>query len=132
MISLITVSGRLTKDAEYKDSKAGGFATFGMAVNTTTKDAEGNYISNFYDVTVWGAYGKTMLPRLTKGAQVTVSGEFVLVPYTAKDGTAREAHRIRANVVDIPFAPRSEGSAAPKAAAPKAPVVEENEDELPF
>ncbi len=132
MISMITVGGRLTKDAELKNSKAGEFVSFGMAVSTSAKDAEGNYITNFYDVTIWGAYGKTMLPRLKKGVQITVVGDFALVPYTASDGTAREARRIRANVVDIPFAPRSEGGAAPKAAAPKAPVVEENEDELPF
>ena len=132
MISMITVSGRLTKDAEFKDSKSGGFTAFGLAVNTSTKDSEGNYIPNFYDVTVWGAYGKALLPRLTKGTQVTVVGDYAYVPYTAKDGSTRDAHRIRANAVDAPFSRAEGGQQASKPAAPKAAVVDEAEDDLPF
>ena len=61
------LSGNITRDAELRESKAGKpFASFGLAVNVEKDKA------TFYTVTVFGKYGETMAPYLTKGRHAIV------------------------------------------------------------
>ena len=64
------LTGNITRDAELKESKAGKpYASFGLAVNVN-KDK-----TTFYTVTVFGKYGETMGPYLTKGRHATVDAK---------------------------------------------------------
>lgn len=72
----ITIIGRLTKDAELKQSEYSiGFFT--IAVNRKKKHTDGNYEdeASFFDVNVFGRYAETIIDRLKKGVQVCVTGE---------------------------------------------------------
>lgn len=69
----ITIAGRCTKDAEVRNTQDGKqVAGFSVAVD----DGWGaNKSTMFFDCSVWGARADKLAPMLTKGKQVTVSGD---------------------------------------------------------
>ena len=86
----ITVSGRITKDAELKTVKVGGVDTqvcnFNVAVNgRVLKDAQGQERKDangyplreteFYSIALWRNYAAKMAQYLKKGRAVTVVGD---------------------------------------------------------
>ena len=73
--NIATVVGRLTKDAELKQTGLSvGFFT--IATNRMKKEQSGNYIeeASFLDVNVYGKYAETIIPKLKKGVQVCIVG----------------------------------------------------------
>lgn len=70
----ITIAGRLTKDAEFRRTQ-GGDPVLGFSV--AVDDGYGqNKSTLFFDCSLWGKRGESLLPHLKKGGSVTVSGDF--------------------------------------------------------
>ena len=68
-INVITLVGRLTKDAELKFTNDGkGIASFSIAVNGYKKDE-----SYFFNCKKWNA--EKLAVHLTKGKQIAITGE---------------------------------------------------------
>ena len=111
-IANITVSGRLTKDAEVKQAGNGNdFIAFSVGNTTGFGDRER---SNFYNVTVFGSRAKGLIALshkgvLTKGAQVVVAGELSPRKYESNNGGGLSLD-ITASDVSVAFAPRDSGS----------------------
>lgn len=98
--------GRLTAEPEVRSTSAGEITTFGYAVDTGVKDSEGNKITNFFNVSVWGKMGENAAKHLHKGDPVSVTGSFCSRVYQATDGTKRNSLDIRAMSVD--YLPRGQ------------------------
>ena len=94
----VSLTGRLTKDPTQKDWQGTTVVSFSMAVNTTKKEGD-KYISDFYNVSVWGKSGEFILPRIQKGTLVQVYGDLILQPYKDKTGVERQSLAVRATDV---------------------------------
>ena len=69
----ITIAGRITRDAVTRNTQQGEKVTgFSVAVD----DGYGqNKRAIFFDCSLWGKRGDSLAQHLTKGSQVTVSGD---------------------------------------------------------
>lgn len=100
----VSLTGRLIKDPQQKNWQGTTVVSFCVAVNTTKKEGD-KYVSDFYNVSVWGKSGEFILPRVQKGSLVQVYGDLILQPYT-KDNVERQSLSVRATDV-IPLAASS-------------------------
>lgn len=72
-VNQIVLAGKIVgRDAEHKSVGADGLVKFSVADN---KKIKGEWVTTFFEVTVWGKRGETLLPMLKKGTSVTVIGE---------------------------------------------------------
>ncbi|WP_103171579.1 single-stranded DNA-binding protein [Paracoccus sp. SY] len=69
----LTIAGRITRDAVTRSTQQGEKVTgFSVAVD----DGYGqNKRAMFFDCSLWGKRGDSLAQHLTKGSQVTVSGD---------------------------------------------------------
>jgi len=130
----ISITGNLTREPELRFT-TGGTATcsFGVAVNR-------RYMQNsewvdaptqFFNCTVWGAYGENVAASLNKGDRVVVKGRLEFRKYENKDKIEVTTHDIQCDevAVSLKFAtatvertPRTGGqTSGPAAARPSAP-----------
>ena len=69
----VTIAGRLGKDAEIRQTNGNSVCSFSVAADVGFGD---NKQSHWFNCSMWGKRGEAIAPYLTKGAQVTVIGEF--------------------------------------------------------
>ena len=108
----ITILGNLTKDPVTRKAGANTVVALSVAVSTMNKDDSGNYLSDFYDVSVWGKNGEYLMQKVQKGTQVLVTGDFSTGSYDAADGTKRTVLRVTAT--DVRPLTRLKGETAPQ------------------
>lgn len=78
----IVIAGRVTKDAQVRTTQNGDkLASFSVAVDDGWGD---NKRTLFFDCTQFGKRGESVAPMLTKGKQVTVSGDLSTREYEGK------------------------------------------------
>jgi len=71
----INIIGRIGKDPESRTTTSGKqVASFSVAVNRKFKNQDGEYDSDWFNVTVWGAQSEYVMNYLGKGRLVAVSG----------------------------------------------------------
>lgn len=135
----ISVMGRLASDVTTNDVNGRSVANFRIAAQTRRKGKDGQYITNFYNVAIWGAAGENAAKYLKKGHRAGVSGELVIRPYVGNDGTNHQAIEIDANSVDfVETKSEAEAKAGNTAAAPAQAAPAQNftpvelDDSLPF
>lgn len=69
----ITIAGRLTRDAEVRNTTAGDQVTgFSVAVDERAGREKSTL---FFDCSIWGSRGEKLAQYLTKGSSITVSGD---------------------------------------------------------
>lgn len=87
-LNVWAVTGRLTKDAEFRTLASGkALLTCDIAVNT----GWGEYAKTTYArVQQWGERGKNVVQYLKKGKPVAVSGSLSVNAWTGKDGAERQ------------------------------------------
>ncbi|HLJ08160.1 MAG TPA: single-stranded DNA-binding protein [Acidimicrobiia bacterium] len=95
-INKVTVSGRLTRDAEMRTTRSG--LSLCIARLAVQKRA-GNEGAFFIDVVAYGDRAGR-LAELRKGQPVKVAGRLDHREWTTGDGTARQTHQIIARTVD--------------------------------
>lgn len=138
----ISVVGRVCSDVTLKEFNGRNCANFRIAANTRRKDKNSqnnDYITNFYNVSIWGAAGENAAKYLKKGHRAGVTGELVIRPYKDSNGADRISVEIDANNVDfIETKAESEAKSgatvqsAPVAQAPSQQFTSVETDELPF
>lgn len=101
-LSIATVVGRLTRDAELKyTTSSQAICSFCIATNSRVRKGD-QWIDepSYWDVDLWGKKGESINQYLTKGKQVGVSGEMRQDKWE-KDGQQRVKVRINANDVAL-------------------------------
>lgn len=121
----IDIVGNVTRDPITRKVGNSNVTSFTVAVNTSSKGPDGNYKTNFYDVSVWGNQGEYITQKLQKGSQVWVVGDFVQDEYVGTDQKNHIALRIRA--FDVRGLSRLKESTETPAAQPVA-----TDNEMPF
>jgi len=79
----MTIAGTATKDGEVKEGgmDKAGLGSFSLAVD----DGYGaNKSTMYFDCTFWGKRGIAVVPYVSKGSKVTVSGELTRREYNGK------------------------------------------------
>lgn len=99
----VALTGRIIKDPTQRMWKDSTVVSFCVAVNTPKKEGD-RYISDFYNVSVWGASGEFIMPRIEKGSLVQVYGDLTTSTYP-KDGVDKMSLNVRATEV-IPLTPK--------------------------
>ena len=76
-MNIVAINGRLTKDAELKYTSGGmAIATFSLASNRSVKKGDKwEDEANFFECTMFGKSAEAVKQYLTKGQQVSISGE---------------------------------------------------------
>ena len=76
-MNIVAINGRLTKDAELKYTSGGmAIATLSLASNRSVKkNDKWEDEANFFDCTMFGKSAEAVKQYLTKGQQVSISGE---------------------------------------------------------
>jgi len=96
--------GRLTRDPELRYTPAGkGVCKFGIAINRTYRNQEGNSVENtlFINVTTWGKQAENCSQFLKKGRRVAINGELRSNNWQDKDGNKRVSYEINARTVQF-------------------------------
>lgn len=103
-INSVTLTGNLTRDPEVRETPGGlVICKFGLAVNERYKDnASGDWkeYANFFDITVFGAQGKSCGQYLRRGRPVAIQGKLRWRSWE-KDGQKRSAVEVIANQVQF-------------------------------
>ncbi len=97
----VTLSGRLTKDSEYKELSKTNLVEFSLAVNRKYKDNES---TTYVDCIMFGDRASKLSDYLVKGKYLIVNGELRQETWE-KDGQKRSKLSLVVN--DVVFAPGS-------------------------
>lgn len=98
----ITVIGRMASDVEVKDFNGRNVANFSVAAQNKNKDKQtGQYGTNFYRVSAWGATADIATKYLRKGHRVGVSGDLVIRNYVGSDQVKYTAVEINNAEIDL-------------------------------
>ena len=92
----VSIAGRLTKDAEYKQVGAYDTANFTIAVD------HGKEKTSYVDCQIWGKIFETILNTYKKGHLVAVSGNGQYLTYETDDGQKRKQLRVNVNNFVLP------------------------------
>ena len=128
----ITLLGNLTKDPTTRKVGENTVVSMSVAVNTMNKAEDGSYLSDFYDVSVWGKNGEYLLQKIQKGTQVWVTGDFSTSTFNGNDGQKRTALRVNATDVRPVARMKDEGGAPARTAGGRRAADEGDANQLPF
>lgn len=98
-MNIVCITGRLTKDPEIRNAGESTIASFSIAVNRRFKDKDGNYQSDFFDVSTFGKNAEFAEKYLKKGTKVEIEGRLQQDRWTNQDGSNRSKIVIIANSV---------------------------------
>lgn len=132
MAAYVFFNGNLTKDPVQKTYNERTVTNLTVASDTTRKDQAGKYITNFYDVSVWGNTGNYLMNNAEKGTNVNVIGELTVEDYTDKNGVARKSVRITASSVQIIARKKSSHGEASEAKSESKAEEAPAKSDLPF
>ncbi len=97
MVNRVVLVGRLTADPEMKFTTQGvAVASMRIAVNRVTKNEQGEYEADFFNVTAWRRTAEFASTYLGKGRLVAIDGRLKTRSWTAQDGSPRTAVEIEA------------------------------------
>lgn len=133
-MNVITVVGRLTKDAERKTTK-GGTTVLEFTVANDVGFGD-NATTNFYRCALFGKRAEGGLADyMVKGGQVAVSGSHRVREYTKKDGSSGYSSEIMVNDVTLCGSKPNQDAPAKPAAKPAAKPTgrqPDPDDRIPF
>ena len=94
----ISLTGRLVREPKQSTYNNSTVVSFTVAVNTSKKEND-NYISDFYNVSIWGKPAEFIATRIQKGSLVHVYGTLQLGDYEDKSGNKHPSLNVRATDV---------------------------------
>lgn len=104
-MNVLTIAGNVGRDSELRQvptqSGQQSVLGFAVAVKSSKKDAEGKYISVWFDCSLWGKRAGTLVQYIKKGSSVTVTGEVELEQYTNTQGVAGAKMKINVQNVTL-------------------------------
>jgi single-strand DNA-binding protein len=100
MVNRVVLVGRLTRDPEMKYTPQGvPVAQLGIAVNRFSKNEQGDYETDFFNVVAWRRSAEFASQYLKKGRLISVDGRLQQRSWVAQDGTKRSVYEIVADNV---------------------------------
>lgn len=124
MINRVVLVGRMTRDAELRNTTSGKeVASFSIAVDKKFKPQDGSPTADFFNCTAWGNQASFVTNYLGKGRLVAIDGRLQQRSYTTQDGQKRDVVEIVADDVQGLDRPRDD------AGGDKAPAVKSTEEE---
>ncbi len=121
---IATLVGNLGRDAESKQVGQSNVVEFSVAHSRKVKGAESTV---WVRCNYWGKPGEAVLPYLTKGKSVAVTGELTLREYTGRDGSAKSSLEMRVDQLQL-VGGRSENGASRR----EEPAATFAEEDIPF
>lgn len=115
----VIYEGNATKDADVRFTQSGkAVASFNLAVNTRSKDQQGNFQDDpplFVKVTVWGKPAEAVSESVKKGTRVIVAGRQRMTQWTTREGEQRQDLEVTADHVglSLTFGPAQHVAARP-------------------
>lgn len=102
-MNLVVLSGRVSTDMVLRYTKKGtSVVSFDIAVRKSfTKDAEGNYPTDFFHIVAWNKLAESCQKNLIKGRMVLVKGSLANDDYKDEQGTAHRKTIIKAVMVEF-------------------------------
>lgn len=110
IMNKVLLVGRLageTRFIQIQDNIRGGLR-FTLAVRKEYLYKNGERGADFINVVFWADYGEKLLPYLTKGKLISVSGRLVTGSYTKVDGTRKYFVEVEADNIDFLGSSKSE------------------------
>ena len=102
MVNSVVLVGRLTRDPELRKTSSGmSVGSFTIAVDDSRKGPNGEKVTVFMPVTVWGAAADTLVKFTRKGSLVGVTGRITQRKYTNRNGVEVTSTEVSANQVDF-------------------------------
>ena len=125
--------GNLTRDPELSETSSGiAFCRFSIAVNRTFANADGNREADFFNITVWRNQAENCSKFLKKGSKVAVVGSLQNHSYEDKDGIKRTLTDIVASEIEFLSTGNRSDEVEPVKKSGSGPIVEEDDNDLPF
>ena len=94
----VALTGRLIREPKQSTYNNSTVVSFTVAVNTTKKDGD-KYVSDLYNISIWGKSAEFILPRVSKGSLVQVYGDLYMDTYKDKNNVERQSLTVRATEV---------------------------------
>lgn len=141
MLNRVEIMGRLTANPELRMTNAGTpVASFTLAVESDYKAANGEKVTDFFDVIAWRKTAEFICQRFAKGRMMVVSGRLKAETWTDNNtGKTRKAVRVVAESVYFGDSKKEDGATqeTPSQPAPYIPqgfteVTGVEDDDLPF
>lgn len=139
----VILMGRLTRDPEVRyGSDNRPIARYSIAVDRRYKDQNGNYPTDFFNLTSFGKTAEFVEKYLKKGTKIVIDGEIRNNNYE-KDGKTVYQDQIVANSVEFAESKSAQGAGGDYSNAPSNqptgdagdgfnPIEDATEDNLPF
>lgn len=127
--------GNLTRDVELGTTPNGvSVAKFSIAVNRRFSNADGERVTDFFNIVVWRGQAENCAKYLKKGSKVGIVGELQTRSYEDKDGVKRYVTEVQADEVEFLSAKQEQESDAEVVTAKRErPQIEAIDDnQLPF
>ena len=97
-MNIIAITGRLAQDVTVRQTANGKpVANFSIAVQRNTKNENGQYDADFFNVTCFNSTAEFAEKYLVKGVKIEISGRIQNDSWTDKDGNKRTSTVIYAN-----------------------------------
>ena len=107
----VELVGRLTAKPELRYTNSNmAYTRFSVAINRAIANAQGERVTDFINVVVWGKQAENAANYLDKGSLVGIEGSIQTGNYTDKDGNKRTSFDVRANRVEF-LSSKSQGNA---------------------
>lgn len=98
----VILTGNLCKNVEIRQTTSGkSVATNSIAVNREFKDADGQYLTDFFNIVVWGQAAEYLNKYGRKGDRVELCGRIQNRTYQANDGTNRTVTEIQVENITV-------------------------------
>lgn len=102
MLNVVAIQGRLGRDPELKQTQSGkNVCTFRIACDRGRKDANGNSVADWIDVTAWEKTAELVCKYFPKGSMIIVEGRLQTRQYQDKNGNSRTATEVLASSVNF-------------------------------
>lgn len=113
MLNKVILIGRLTQDPELRYTPGGAaVASFGLAVERSFANQQGEREVDFIDIVVWRKLAETCANHLGKGRLVAIEGRIQVSTYETKEGQKRRRFDVVADNVRFLDWPKEGGSGA--------------------
>lgn len=128
----IVLIGNLTADPVLRATPNGtSVCNFTLAVNRRFPGADGQKVTDFFNVVAWRGLADTCNKYLAKGKKAAIVGELQARTYTAKDGTTRMSLDVGADEVEF-LSPKDEEKPRQMTPADPEKLDDISSDDLPF
>ena len=133
----VIITGNLCKEIELKKSQSGkSFVKNSVAVKRTNKNQNGEYETDFFNITVFGLQAEFLEKYAGKGSKVLVDGSLQFSTYKNKDGLDVNTHDLMVSSIEV-LGTKEKSNSEPKNSdyidpSKLAHTLDITEEDLPF